>query len=432
MKYTCAALLASAVLTVPPSSAWAGPTTAIRSWTPAGIEPPTYKLAAACHDIARDVYGVAVVFEIFDEYLGGTYDEVYYLRINGNTASPTYGELLGATWVASEWRVDNIDCTSDDANNVYLAFDRKYYDSVWYRVDGATFYGPYPISNPDGFCGFNISKSHRPRISYAGGATPRIAIAFEGHRYDQGTNSCEACMQQFNPATGAVITGTDHAYWPDNMLHGDYDVEWNGNTGTGSRFVWVLPVDYDAGSEFLVSMAHNGAGVVTSENTLQAFSTTPSPAYPQGRVRLVYSRNAANHNLVSYRRFFLQTDTGNYWLNSIGALVGAPQVAAAAAPFAACEYWGADQALATRLTPVTTATYVGTWPFGYFMFEWKTLRAHYGLSPGAAYETSYVNNGYYPEACDGANTTADPEVFVVSSPAGGADESVYWNILSND
>ncbi len=405
----CATLTLAAALVAAPE-AWAGPTTPIRSWTPTGVS-ARFKHATTCHDTLRDVYVIGAVFELPDTYFGGTYDVLYHLRVEGNSTSPAYGELLGAAPLTSSRRIDNVDCTTDDAGQVFLAYDRMSQNAAWYRLQGSAVQGPYQIQKV-GWCG---PFTHRPRLAYAGGASPRLMVAYEGYTYGSpGSASC-----------GAAIAGTEEAIWNDNMTHSDYDVEWN-----GARFIMALPYDIDAGDGHghLSTYVWDLAGNLTASHHIQSFAATPTPAYPT-KTRLVYSKNSRN----TYNRLFLQTDLGSYWLYPGGSLYPTPQSNPIGTQSAVCEYWGSDNGtIAATFSPTTTWRWVPGFPYGYFLPERKTLRAHYGQTPAAPYESSVLNINFYPEACDGANTYVDPEVMLVSVNAGGHDANVYWNIVAND
>lgn len=401
-------------------SAIAGPTTASRSWTPP-ISGGTFQQATTCHDVTRDVYVIGAVFRFPDLYFGGTYDVLYQLRVQGSSVAGGYGELLGATALTSSRRIDNVDCTSDDGSNVFLAYDRMGQDAAWFRLNGSEVHGPYTVER-FGLCG---PSSHRPRLAFATGATRRLMVAYEGYTFGTGEHeSCEACVHQIDPDTGAGLPSTASAIWNDNMTHSDYDVEWN-----GARFVFALPYQVDAGDGYghLSTYVYDLNGVTTGEHHIQSFYATPTPGYPD-RTRIVHSRSSRN----TYNRLFIQTNLGSYWLYPGGSLVPTPQSNALGTGFAVCEYWGADNGVAATFSPTTTYRWVPGFPFGSFVIEHKTRRAHYGQSPGAAYESTTLNAGYYPAACDGANTYADPEVFLVSKPSAGPDAKVYWNIVSND
>ena len=89
------------------------------------------KTATVCHDQERDLYGVAAVFEVVDNYLGGFQDYVYYLQIEGNSGAPEYGQVISDQVIAVASRIDHIDCAMDDQNNVFVAYDRQFEDAQW-------------------------------------------------------------------------------------------------------------------------------------------------------------------------------------------------------------------------------------------------------------------------------------------------------------
>lgn len=403
------------------ADAYAG-TTQIRSYSPPiGASEITYKTAATCHDNVRDVYGVATVFHVRDLSTGLQNDRLYYLRVDGNSASPTYGNLLDAMLLDTESQIDTVDCASDDANKIYVVFDRFDNDAAWLRIDATTVAGPYPVTATTGFCQSGV-RTHKPRIAYGGG---QVMVAYEGWHYDIGARGCEVCEHQFNALSGAPIPGTEVYQWLGGSQHSDYDVEWNG----ADRFVVAVPQMHDmgGGGEF-DTFTYTPAGSTSEvKHLLQTFPS--GVLLPPDKTRLVYSNNTHNNN----HRMYIQTEVSNFWIYTDGALVpGGARTDAAGSKFALCEYWGADSAVSALFTPYTTTAWVPGFPSGHYLTIYNTMRWHFGLSPAAPYESFLVNTNYFPEACDGGNTYTDTEVMVVSSPFSGPNANVYWNLLSND
>jgi hypothetical protein len=411
--FACLVVVSAALF---PDAAFAGPSTPLRTWTPGSDA--TFKTATVCHDVTRDVYVVGAVFHrvrttpFFLEY-----DQLYRLRVQGNSAATNYGQLVDTpAFVAGEARIDNVDCASDGAGKVWVTYDRYGSNAAFVALDGTSIGGPFEV--PTYACG---PTTHKPRIAYGGG---RLMVAFEGFNYGDGGASCEACVRQFSAATGAPISGAVEAIWNDNMTHTDYDVEWNGS----DRFVFALPFDIDAGSNWLSTYTYSGStGLRIADNAIQQYVDGASPYFPQ-RTKIVFSKNTRNPN-----RMYIQTDTGSFWTDTNGARVGAPLLNAIGTGFAACEYWGADAAVASVFAPSVTWRYVGTWPTGYLAPENVTTRLHFGLASGAAYESFTLNPGFNPVACDGGDTYADPEVLLLSKPASSApNTNVTWNVVASD
>ena len=403
-----------------PSSASAGPT-ALESWSPDAAW-PTFKTAAVCHDNERDVYGIVAVFQVFDHYLGGYYDQLYYLRVQGDSTAPDYGQLVSEQLLTAAWRIDHVDCASDDGNNVFVTWDRRWQDAQWARIDGTSTWGPYHV-DAGGVCS---PYTHRPRIAF--GEDDRVMVAFEGYHYTHPEYaSCEVCLQQYDAYSGAEVPGTDTLLWKyAGMTHSDYDLEWGNDA-----FVVALPLWSDTLPDQELAMY-----AVDLDNTLTEQHLPPEniidqfqdlDGYPS-RVKLVHSDNANNETDA----MFLETDRKSYWLDGSGALLDAPLDNPTDERMGVCEYWGDDEAVAHVFAPELRFQYIPGFPWGHFISYWQTVRHHFGVLRGYAYESFNVTTAYAPVACDGANTYDDAEVALVQTPIAGPDDAVYWNLQEND
>ena len=392
----------------PPAEALPTP---LRSWAPS-VSGVRFKTAAACYD-SRDVYVVAAVFSI--PYGSTTYDALYKLRIQGSSTSGSHGELIAADWVRSEWRIDNVDCASSGGGNIFVAFDRLGASAAFYRWDGSAVAGPFDL----GHC--ETLRAYKPRIAYGGG---RVMVAYTGDNLDgsPASISCGVCSKQFAQSGALLVENIE--FWREST-HTDYDVEHN-----GSQFMLAVQWRSDgwySEDSALSTLRYDAYGNEVSETMLQYFTTGSSPA-AASRVRLVHSPNARN----TFNRMFLQTDKGSYWVNTAGALVGSPVAYNAGTRFGLCEYWGADNAVATLFTESLTWTYTGGYPFGSWVPSWRTARSHFGTSPAAPYETSTLNAGYVPTACKASFSYTDSEVLLVSQTPGSSGASINWNLQTGD
>lgn len=391
-----------------------------------GDETIQFKAATVCHDNARDLYGIAVVFERFDWYLGGTYDQLWYLQVEGNSGSSEYGRVVSDQVITAAGRIDNVDCTTDGGENVYVAYDRQWESAQWVRIDGDEIWGPVDIE-VDANC---PPYTHRPRIAHDGEG--RIAVAVEGWHYETEVEyqSCEVCTQQYDADWGEEIPGSNAIIWPDiGVNHTDYDIEWGDDAFIAAVPYWPdnLP-DNQYISTFRVDL-DNTLDPSTGQppkTILQDTGEMPEPAWPE-RVKLVRSTSEVNE----IGAMFLRTDTGSYWLDGAGALLDDPLEDPSDPQMAVCEYWGSDPAVAHTFTKSLRGEYVGVYPSGYFSLYWAITRNHYGLDRDYPYESWDVLDDFVPEACDGSDTYDDPEVVLVTRPT-SADASVYWTILQND
>lgn len=389
--------------------------TPLQFWTPSAAS--VLKTATSCHDLANDVYGVAAVFQS-PSYFGGTYDAVYYLRIDGDSTSPTYGQLLSSTWLDGYSRIDHVDC-ANNGNDVFVAYDRYYADAAWMKVNGTTKTGPFVIT-PASACG--AGYTHKPRIAHGPSWGGRLMIAFDSFHYETTpeTAGCEVCTQQYT-TSGSLVSNTANYFWPDGMLHDDYDVVWN-----GSRFLFALGWRPDNGGNYLSTQTFASSGGPQTENLIASFPSGSNPAYPT-QIKLVHSYNTGNY---SYRSL-LHTNTGTWWLNSPGGGVsGAAQATNSGTGFAACDYWGPYAATANIFSPRLSFEYVGGFPNGYFITTRYTERAHARTYSSALWDLTSLNTTYYPVACSTAATYTDPEVLLVSRNTSDSNK-VFWNIQAS-
>lgn len=431
--------LATAALALVATASLPAHAAELSAWSP-DEDWATFKMATVCHDQERDTYGIAAVFEVFDYYLGGYQDYVYYLQVEGDSSSPDYGQVLDEQAIAVASRIDNIDCATDDLNNVFVVYDREDQDAEWVRIDGMTLWGPYSVDltlcNP---------YSHKPRIAFGG--DNRVIVATEGWHYDcdcpDGSDdcalceenpglewaSCEVCAQQYNAYTGQEIYGTEIMVWPTvGSTHTDYDVEWG-----DEAFILAAPYTPDGlpdhpivATWFIDLVSRPGSIPQPPETILQDVGDEPEPGYPE-RVKLVRSNNDNNEA----QAMFMRTDGGSYWLDGAGQLIDAPLADPIDPQMGVCEYWGSDPAVAHVFSKDLRSEYIGSFPTGYFHLYYETTRHHYGPPVDYPYESFNVHRDYVPEACDGADTYDDPEVALVSRSV-GTDAYVYWMLLEND
>lgn len=95
--------------------------------------------------------------------------------------------------------------------------------------------------------------------------------------------------------------------------------------------------------------------------------------------------------------------------------------------FATCEYWGELNRIAHTYRSLFVV-YPGFPP----ILIMRTVHYHWYYNPSPPYESYGLNDGYYPEACNAADTTIDDEVLLVSSIAPNGNNTMYWNIEPQD
>lgn len=427
--------------------------TPMRSWTPSPFA-EQFKRAVVCHDNTRDVYGITAVFRVrapnpfpwrwmpgdamvgkspaYVHYSRATrhsysrhsiHDELFYLLVDGDSSSPTYGEITKFLYIESVPSIDNIDCAHDGDQNIFVAFDRKNANARWYRIDGDAVHGPYAITG----C---TPHSHRPRISFARAPDAALIAAFDGYYYQGLGNSpapfesCEVCVQAFNAYTGTTKGGG--FIWPENMTHEGYDIEWNGS----DRFVLALSMWIDAGAGPLLvtySFDNNGASfepsVAGMGELIQDFRAEPNPGYPS-KVRLVFSDDVQSN---PDKMLFLQTsERSSYWLTQDGRHHGDPffKPHSFSPAFATCEYRGARNFLAHTFTGDFSPLFLNpSTP--------RTLHMHWSPAPDWPNDLYAAAYGHFPEACSSSGTRDDAEILLVSSPPTGGP-AVYWQIWPQD
>lgn len=417
------------------------PELTVWAWSP-DEDWSTFKAAAVCHDQERDVYGIAAVFEVFDNYLGGFQDYVHYLQIEGNSSASEYGQVISDQVLAVAPRIDHIDCATDDQHNVFVTYDHHFENAQWVRIDGTEVYGPFDVDlalcNP---------YTHRPRIAFGGG--DRVIVATEGWHYEcdcpgGGDDcelceenpwllewaSCEVCAQQYDAYSGEEIYATEIMVWPTTgSTHTDYDVEWG-----DEAFILAAPYtpdtlpDHPIISTWFIDLESRPAPSPPQppETFIQDVGDEPEPGWPE-RIKLVRSNNDNNEG----QPMFMRTDAGSYWLDGAGQLIDVPVPDAIDPQMAVCEYWGSDPGVAHVFTKDPRVEYIGTYPTGYFRLYYGTSRHHYGPPVDYPYESIELNRDFVPEACDGSDTYDDPEVALVSGSS-MADPFVYWMLLEND
>jgi hypothetical protein len=398
-----------------------GGLTPIRSWPPDSY-PYFYrfKYAAVCHDIFNDVYGIAAVFQ---KKSGSTYwDNLYYLRIDGNSTHPKYGQVLTNTFIATSTRIDNVDCTtSTSGSTIFITYDMYNSDARWVRFVGSTMSEQYTIVGVDYCDEYEAYVTRKPRIAFSNTSYSTIMIAFYAYDFSVDGSSCEICTHTYSAYTGEFIH--EEMFWPDTSNQPvTWDVEWNGD----SKFIlaYFNPPDYTA-PYILRSARLTGNGYLDHVYEIENFmGPGDHPQWPS-EMKLAYT----NGNLNSTHRFILQTAEGaTWWLEQWGEEIDdthSPRYYYGGKygdHFAVCEYWGST---ANRIAH--------TFGYNFSMLPpvMNTRHMHWDQAyiEASPHEVFSLNDGYYPAACSAGDTLTDTELMLVSSAAGGS-KYVYWNMES--
>ena len=407
-RTACLATVALGLLLVSPDAS-ADPLTDIEAYAPELSGEPKFRMAKACHDTERDVFGVIAVWWV---HFGIDFDVVRYLRVEGDAGSPDYGAVIDDIPLTAEFRVDHVDCASD-GQNIYVTYDRRYVDPRWYRIDGTSVSPPYEVTPPPcdgrkGAGGWDL-HTHLPRIAFADTPEgPRVAVAVAVKDWISDVGSSSACAEQFDANTGTPLVST--VFWAESGISREYDLEWNGD-----RFLWAVEYDDDGVGppevNFHESITFDLGGAERSRHRIETFI----PATSVQPNQMVWS---ADHETM-----FWQTARRTYWLDAEGANMGAINNVVGDR-VAACDYRGSNGHVATSFGQ--GFVYLGSFPWG--MFFSATIRGWFDPSPGPAAAVNTGSTAFYPEAC----SSSDDEVLLVSRPQGGNDAFIYTGMESID
>jgi hypothetical protein len=390
--------------------------TPLTYWAP--TDSTKFKYAAVCHDLVNDIYGIAAVFE--RNISGNIRDSVYFLRVEGDSADPNYGKMLAYTRLETAYRIDSVDCTQNDSDSIYVAYDRKLLNARWWKITGYSLFGPYEISQGSSTPAC-YPYTHRPRIAFGDPSHPNVHIVYEPYIFSTPEHpGCEVCAQTFTDSGSSI--NDDCTFWGDNMTHTIYDVEWNGS----NLFVVVLPYHVDAATSYLDYIQYDYDGDHMAEGHIQSFIDEPSPPFP-GVVKIVNTYYHYNQ----YHYFIVQTDKAStYWLGYNGQrmiVAHNPRYDYGGSngdKFAVCEYWG--------LTPNRIAHTYKNHSVVFPRPAYNTVHWQWDRVPSLndPHETYYINDGFYPEACNAADTIDDyDEVLLVSRKnVSPPDYRIFWNI----
>jgi hypothetical protein len=408
----------------------AGVPTPIRYYAPS--QAVEFKHAAVCHDLLNDDYGIAAVFRMPGYGPGVFFDQLRYFRVEGNSALTNYGERIGSVYTIDHAdRIDHVDCAQGDDADIYITYDKYNQLARWLRFSGSSYHGPYDLDTENcrwGAVPTDPTLPYEPRIAFQNDyPTSSIIIAYHGLNYLAGSRTCGFCTITFD-ADGNFIKETEWAGgsgWPKTK-----DVEWNGL----DRFIVALYYEWEGGdfpgSIKSTSFDWDGDNIVYNYEIQTNCSGTVQPICPSDEIRLVYTDGNKNIN----HRFILQTDVGTtFWMQQSGSKFvndNNPEYnygGSYGERFATCEYWGGINNRIAHTFNNYTGFDPGPPPQIYFLTQHKHWDSYpYTYNP---YEGSNLNVGYFPEACNAADTNNDTEVLLVSAAAGG-DKYVYWNIIS--
>jgi hypothetical protein len=391
--------------------------TPMRYYKPASSN--DFLIAAVCHDLTNDVYGIAAVFQT-------TYGQsLYYIRVGGDNGTDTFGEFLGATYVdGSTTSIESVDCAQDGQDSIFIAYSKYNAHARWVRFVGSTMIGGYHDIVPVYGCDFdgegNPTKTHKPRIAFqndAGSGNETIILAYHGRNWTVDFNSCEWCIETFHAYTGNFIQEQQGAQGGQAVA---WDIEWNG--GIRYELLQYFGSVEEHSSQLKRQQFSWNGNKVGSDDVLYDFNAHPEVPKPNSQIRLAYTDGNLNYS----HRFILQTDTGvTFWLTQTGGLYDNPIYNFGGGfgdNFAVCEYWGNQSNKIAHTYNYDMIFLPGPPP----SFIPTTIHNHWHYAPAYPLDVYFMNQGYLPRACNAADTTSDSEVIVVSD--GGAGGYVFWNI----
>jgi hypothetical protein len=381
-------------------------------WGPEISLNPRLKLATACHRKASDEFDIIAVFTIPASTTVKKHDQVWLVRVNGDEASTLYdyGQRIGKAIPVdlTSPQVDNVDCTDDGNDAIYIAWDRRKDRARWARFDGGSSIDTVHVIT-DGCEG---GKPHQPRISYHGG---RVNVLFHGYDHDTSTSSCGFCSVVYRTG-GTKLSYRDFWLGGDGSSHRAYDLEWTGDQ-------WLVAVKWrsdhsEAGgkpcrySTFTIDYDGEPHGYDPPRDiyTDPTCTSIDDPNFPGG-AKLVFSDNIPFNK---YWRAILQTDRDTHWLGVAGVSVG--RVTGYGGPFTnatACEYWGNWW----RTAHVFVEDPVGL----------QTIHSHTDVVPNWPRDIGYTAKGYYPVACSARPSHTDTEIMLVMRKLSYLGK-VYWGL----
>jgi hypothetical protein len=337
------------------------------------------------------------------------WDAIYYIRIDGDSSSPTYGDVMHVTAIDTSVRIDSVDCADDNNETVFIAYDKYQQQARWVKFSGDVMTGDYELSSA---C--EVDYNHRPRIDYA---NLRVVVMYEGYYYPDESRSCGICWTSYTKNGYFIYTDS---WWPAGSFHREYDLAWGPENRYVVGFKYHNESDQNECHYGTFTMNRNGlpdTDPIVLSNIYSDYCPMGDldyPPLPRGCI-LEYSANSWN----VYEHFILQTDRQVYWLNTYGYTEG--MYDGFGGPYdhyPLCEYWGNYYGIAHLYTEYNDP-----------MLK-STTHMHWAYIPWYPLWTYGTNNGYFPEACSARRShTSDTEVLLVSRKenTGGDYPSVYWN-----
>ena len=317
--------------------------TPLRKWAPRGSV--WFKTAAACQfngSLAKtDVYAVFAVFTVRkkDRSLR---DELWYLAVNGWSASPNYGEIIFKKRLAVEEVISHVDCTSDGTKKAYVVWDRS--DDPW-DTENARW---ACLDILGGWTGPNEVPSIMASASFGCGIA-----------YHDGTLAISACGRgrcQYRSYVWPDVTDpasyAEAVFWYDGQSPKASDIIWNGEDG----FLMAHLCDWDLADCFV------GMVSVLPDGSTGSYTILEDPSWPTSDFRniyLVYSDNRINAD----NRVIVQTDRAVFWTDQWGNPIGSPEIFRILPSYPACEYWGRKKRrIANVYSHFKRHTIHGEWP----------------------------------------------------------------------
>ncbi|MBI4917239.1 MAG: hypothetical protein HY825_15480 [Acidobacteria bacterium] len=366
--------------------------------------------AATCHSIFEDWYGIAAVFHISWE--GYEWDELHYLRVDGLSWYGAYGELAHTTFI--DWSYDgitNVDCTTDDWDRVFIAWDRRPNASTWKStarlasinydtVEWTAQVGTHIAGNP-----LFPSYVYRPRVAWS--PYGRLVVATNVALVGGEPAGCGLFFETFTD-TGSRVDQAQ--YFDDDSKAKHWDIEYDGAQHFVSAFWYELDLSPDP--NYITARLNLDGTLVPGHQTIES----RQDHMPQGMV-LVYSDNY--HNMSQY--FVAMTSKNVYYLYQDGRLRSARDDWNGSAPnlYAGCEYWGPSYRIAHSYVDSVSAPI-------------HTKHMHWYWSPQNPYEVySVMPYGWVPVGCASSDTFTDPEVLLVRK-TWSVNAYVYWTMEPED